>query len=101
MTAAQLLAWFRQAAPGERIRYYRGNLAHARADIHARSAREIIELADAARSLGTPQIYEIHISTQPARAVKLGQGLAHLAQRRITAGSYEYFITKAAEVVVA
>lgn len=49
MTASQLLTWFRQAAPGDRIRYYRGNLA----------------------------------------------------QRRITSGSYEYFITKAAEVVVA
>ena len=101
MTAAQLLAWFDQAVPGDRIRYYRGNLVLARHDIHAHSAGEVIELADAARSLGTPQIYEIHVNNQPGRAAKLGQGLAHLAQRRIAEGSYEYFITKAREAVVA
>ena len=101
MTAAQLLAWFRQAAPGDRIRYYRGNLAFARHNIDARSASEIIELADAARALGTPQIYETRIDTNRSKARCLGQGLAHLAQRRITAGSYEYFITKSAEVVTA
>ena len=101
MTKAQLLDWFLQAAPGDRIRYYRGDLVLARHDIHALGARDLIELADAARSLGMPQFYEVHISSQPTRAVELGQGLAHLAQRRIAEGSYEYFITKAREAVVA
>jgi hypothetical protein len=99
MTEAQLLEWFDQAAPGERISYFRGNLARARAGRLANPA--LVRLADAARALGTPQIYEQHISSQPSRAPRLGQGLAHLAQRRITAGKYEYFITKAREAVVA
>ncbi len=100
-TAAKLLAWFDQAAPGDRIKYFHGDLARARHDVRALDARRIIELADAARKLGTPQNYEVHISTQPAHALKPGQGRAHLAQRRLEEGSYEYFITKSAEEVVA
>lgn len=100
MNAAQLDAWFRKAAPGERLRYYRGNLGWARADIHAPGARQLRELADAARLLGTPQHYEVHIDSSASHAPKPGQGLAHLAQRRIEADVYEYFITKSAKPVL-
>ncbi len=94
MTAAQLHAWFAKAAPGECIRYYRGNL------VWERRRREVQQLADAARLLGTPQHYEVHIDSHPSHAPKPGQGLAHLAQRRIEDDVYEYFITKAAEPVL-
>ena len=100
MTKTQLLTWFRQAAPGDRISYYCGDLARARHDIHARGAREVIELADAARVLGMPQTYEVYVNPNASMARVRGQGLAHLAQRRIEAGSYEYWITKASEVVL-
>ncbi len=100
MTAAQLLAWFAKAAPGERLRYYRGNLGEVRNRPRLPGARQIRELADAARLLGTPQHYEVHIDSQASHAPKPGQGLAHLAQRRIEDDDYEYFITKSAEPVL-
>ncbi len=99
MTEAQLLEWFDQAAPGERISYFTGDLARARVGHLANPA--LVRLADAARELGTPQIYEVRLNRNGSAAAQLGQGLAHLAQRRIEAGKYEYFITKSREVVVA
>ena len=80
--------------------YYRGNLVFARHNTHTPNAREIIELADAARALGTPQLYEMMINKNLSHARRLGKGLAHLAQRRLEEDKYEYWITKAREVVV-
>ncbi len=100
MTAAQLLAWHRQADAGDRIRYYMGNLGTARAERHTSNAREIVELADAARLLGVPQAYAVHVHHHPSKPIKFGQGLAHLTQRRIGEGRFEYFITKTAQEVL-
>ena len=100
MTAEQLLSWFNQAAPGDRISYYRGNLGQARGDKYGPGAREIVELADAARSLGMPQSHEILRPSNICIKPKFGQGLAHLTQRRVSEGRYDYFITKAAQEVL-
>ncbi len=100
MTKAQLLAWFSQAAPGDRIRYYRGDLATLRGNVYTRSAHRIIEMTDAARELGTPQAYEPQIDYHKYGSCQKGKGLAHLSQHRIAKGSYEYFITKSAAPVM-
>ncbi len=101
MTKNQLLAWFSQAAPGDRIRYFRGDLATLRGNVYTRSAREIIELADAARELGMPKAYVVQVNYHNYGVPHFGKGLAHLSQHRITTGSYEYFITKATAPVLA
>ncbi len=98
MTAPQLLEWFEQAQPGERLSYFTGNLARARGRL---GNPALVRLADAARELGTPQAYEVHLNKNASAAAQLGQGLAHLAQRRIEAEKYEYYITKSREAVVA
>ena len=92
MTASELRDWFAQAAPGERCRYYRGNLCWDRH--RAAKDSEIVQLADTARSLGTPKRYYVHAPKGESCRRELGQGLAHLVQHRIAVDTYEYFIIK-------
>ncbi len=100
MSARDLSTWFAGAAAGERCLYFRGNLACARADKFHPDHHKTIELADAARRLGTPSGHAAGPRRSESSATEFGTGQGHLAQRRIAEDDYEYFIVKSAKAVL-
>ncbi len=99
MTASGLLKWFSQAEPGQRCLYYRGNLAWARANKFGPGHDNLVELVNEARRLGTPSTLVV-APLKDKSPDEYGQGLAHLAQKRVAEDVYEYWITKSAEAVL-